>query len=83
MKLNNDLIIPFLSIIAGVVLVLFCYILIGDGKESKPEGVNITSDYWYNIVKIDGHDYIIAGIAGYRGSGLTHSESCPCKKGVK
>lgn len=81
MKLNNELIITFfLPIITGIAIILFCCILIGDEKESKPKGVNITSDYWYNIVKIDGHDYIIAGIVGYRGSGLTHSESCPCKK---
>lgn len=52
-------------------------------KRSEPEGRAVYNDYWYVIAKIDGHDYIIGGIDGCRGAGLTHSESCPCKKGIK
>ena len=83
MKSNNKLIRPLLSIVAGVVLVLFCCIFIGNKKESKPESTNITSDYWYKTAEIDGHAYIIVGIVGQRSAGVTHSESCPCKKGLK
>lgn len=50
-------------------------------KMLKSEGRAVYNDYWYVIAKIDGHDYIIGGIDGCRGAGLTHSESCPCKKG--
>ena len=29
-------------------------------------------------IEIEGHDYIVFN--GYRKGGITHSESCPCKK---
>ena len=52
-------------------------------KRSEPEGRAVNNNYWYIIAKIDGHDYIISGVNGCYGVGLTHSESCPCKKGIK
>lgn len=85
MKLNNKniLIRLFLSIsVAVVALVLFCCIFIGC-KRSEPEGRAVNNNYWYIIAKIDGHDYIISGVNGRDGVGLTHSESCSCKKGIK
>ena len=79
----NKLIGLFLSIsIASVALVLFCCIFIGC-KRSESEGRAVTNDYCYVIAKIDGHDYIIGGLIGKYGTGLTHSESCSCKKGIK
>ena len=32
-------------------------------------------------IEIEGHDYIV--FDGYRKGGITHSESCPCKKEAK
>lgn len=52
-------------------------------KKVEPEGRAVANSYWYVIAKIDGHDYVISGIHGCYGAGVTHSESCPCKKGNK
>ena len=47
-----------------------------NGKYSNPTiGVIIYS------IEIEGHDYIVFN--GYRKGGITHSESCPCKKEAK
>ena len=32
-------------------------------------------------IEIEGHEYILFN--GYRKGGITHSESCPCRKEVK
>lgn len=82
MKFNWNLIKPgFSSILITVVMsILLCVMLTGC-KINKSEGRAVTYDYWYVIAKIDGHDYVIGGVAGHSGTGLTHSESCSCKKG--
>lgn len=72
------------SIIIIVVLsILLCIGFFVGCKRSKSEGRAVANDYCYVIAKIDGHDYIIGGLIGKYGTGLTHSESCPCKKGNK
>ena len=63
-----------ISVVAFIVMCIWY-------KTIKSEGRAVNNDYWYVIAKIDGHDYIIGGIDGCRGAGLTHSESCLCKKG--
>ena len=50
-------------------------------KRSEPESRAVNNNYWYIIAKIEGHDYIISGVYRCYGVGLTHSESCLCKKG--
>lgn len=35
-----------------------------------------------SILKHEGHDYIL-GVYGNGGIEIVHSESCPCKKGMK
>lgn len=69
-------------IITVVVSIILCVMCIWC-KMIKSEGRAVYNDYWYVIAKIDGHDYIIGGIDECRGAGLTHSESCSCKKGIK
>ena len=70
------------SVLIGfiVILSILCCVMCIWCKRSEPEGKAITNDYCYVIAKIDGHDYIIGGLIGKYGSGLTHSESCSCKK---
>lgn len=71
------------SILITVVgCITLCGMVIGC-KERKPEGRAVNNNYWYIIAKIDDHDYIISGVNGRDGVGLTHSESCSCKKGIK
>lgn len=71
-------------LIAVVASIMICAMCILWWKErTQPEGKAVNENYWYIIAKIDGHDYIISGVNGRDGVGLTHSESCPCKKGIK
>lgn len=73
----------------GPILIMFVvasitiYVMCIWCKTIKSEGRAVYNDYCYVIAKIDGHDYIIGGLIGKYGTGLTHSESCPCKKGIK
>ena len=72
-----------ITVVASIMIcAMICTVCIGC-KERKPEGRAVTNDYCYVIAKIDGHDYIIGGLIGKYGAGLTHSESCSCKKGIK
>lgn len=73
---------PLLISAAVVLITLLCIMCVGC-KERKPEGREVNNNYWYIIAKIDSHDYIISGATGRDGVGLTHSESCSCKKGIK
>ena len=84
MNFDWNLIKPSWSSIAITVVasIMICAMCVGC-KINKSEGRAIYNDYWYVIAKIDGHDYVIGGIDGCRGVGLTHSESCSCKKGIK
>ena len=70
-----------ITVVASIMICAMCYCV--GCKKSEPEGKIVTNDYCYVIVKIDGHDYIIGGLIGKYGVGLTHSESCQCKKGIK
>ena len=69
-----------LLIIVGL-FILFCISFFVGCKRGEPEGIAVKNSYWYIIAKIDGHDYVIGGMYGTYGTGLTHSESCSCKKG--
>ena len=71
-----------ITIVASIMICVMCIYCLGP-KRSEPEGKAVTNDYCYVIAKIDGHDYIIGGLIGKYGVGLTHSESCSCKKGIK
>ena len=73
------------SVLIGfiVILSILCCVMCVGCKRSEPEGRAVNNNYWYIIAKIDGHDYIISGVGLRDGVGLTHSESCPCKKGIK
>ena len=73
------------SILIGfiVILSILCCVMCINCKRSEPEGRAVNNNYWYVIAKIDGHDYVISGVTGCYGVGLTHSESCSCKKGIK
>ena len=66
-----------------ILCVMFIKCEIFTSKDDAPEGKAVTNDYCYVIATIDGHDYIIGGLIGKYGVGLTHSESCQCKKGMK
>ena len=70
------------TIIIVVLSILLCVMFYSIRCEtvSKPEGRTVANDYWYTIAKIDGHEYVIGGTIGQHGVGLTHSESCSCKK---
>lgn len=73
------------SVLIGfiVILSILCCVMCVGCKRNEPEGRAVNNNYWYIIAKIDGHDYIISGVGLRDGVGLTHSESCPCKKGIK
>ena len=70
-----------ITIVASIMICAMC-VCVGC-KRSEPEGRAVNNNYWYIIAKIDGHDYVISGVTGCYGVGLTHSESCSCKKGIK
>lgn len=71
------------SILITVVgCIMLCGMVIGC-KRSEPESRAVNNNYWYIIAKIEGHDYVISGVYGCYGVGVTHSESCLCKKGIK
>ena len=44
----------------------------------KEKYCNIPFEARIYSIEIEGHDYIVFN--GYRKGGITHSESCPCKK---
>lgn len=69
-------------LITVVAFIMICAMCVGC-KKVEPEGRAVENSYWYVIAKIDGHDYIISGVTGCYGVGVTHSESCSCKKGIK
>ena len=73
MKLTNILI---------FICIIFC--LFGCNKYQEDRMNTIYSDWqtWCTILKHEGHDYIL-GLHGNGGMAIVHSESCPCKKGIK
>ena len=46
--------------------------------QSKGKYYNPTIGVCIYSIEIEGHDYVVFN--GYRKGGITHSESCPCKK---
>lgn len=73
MKLTNILI---------FICIIFC--LFGCNKHQENRTNTIYSDLKIRctILKHEGHDYIL-GVYGSGGIEIVHSESCPCKKGIK
>lgn len=49
--------------------------------KSKGEYYNPTIGVRIYSIEIEGHEYIL--FDGYREGGITHSESCPCRKEKK
>lgn len=48
---------------------------------SKKKYYNTTTGVRIYSIEIEGHEYILFN--GYRKGGITHSESCPCRKEAK